>query len=201
MNNIHFIKTGLRTTGLFMFLLMLSAWISPAQAQDTDLFDPIDNYGDPWFEYKSDRADFFNKVVAVADTADVGGRPVSFRHDIFAAVIRTDADTVYDNKSYHSLVLFGHDSPVDLEVVEHVTDIYNGERHLYDMMFFIGDNLDSAKFEMDGFQPGGEWGSEDVEDWWDYTLIVSDPDETALREEWLETNEYGIIDSLKIIAR
>lgn len=164
---------------------------------DIDFLDPHDHLGNKWFEDIQDRRDFFN-ALATAVKTDPDRPLISITEDVFIATVRSDDDHEHDNKNYHHLFTFKSDSPQ--EVFNDLDHSYT-DPHLYDLKFYIGQNMTYSKFTSDLefvhlFAEDGAYVSRNLE-----AEFSAFPEEGYYTGSWaygLEGDLYGRMNSLTI---
>lgn len=179
---------------LFLSLIcLLYAQFGQAQITDWDLFNPLDDEGNFWYETKADREDFFNYLVETVQVIHGDGL-ISLRDDVFAVSIRTDDDYVYDNKNYYHFVMprnaSGYVSFYDFNSTTALND--------YSFHFYIGTNMQSAEITIVEDVLSGFWGEQLVES--NETTELTGVEVGDTRNLWLEypTPVMGVLKNVII---
>jgi len=151
--------------------------------QDADLFNPVDEYGNNWFQTTTNKATYFNFLVSEAKRVK-NGTSVSFRNDVFVVNIKIDVDHTDNNsnETYTSLVAFKNGTSNGNTFSTSHNDSTT-TRYPYVINYFVGSNMTNANCTINQNVPAGDWGEILIDNIYSEELTSAEID--ASRDAWL----------------
>ena len=164
-------------------LLLFSTNKSYAQ----DLLNPIDSYGNSWFQTQAQKNIFLTAVFTQMKSACVSSNSIkTFLDDTLISLIKKDVDLVDNNgnETLQNVIVVKSSNSTASNATYSTNDNNSTNRYPLMLYLFIGNNFNAASLTVNQNVPAASWGAELTDNNYTVDLVAIN----AGRANWLYIN-------------